>query len=280
MITLKKSAAAWVIAFVMGLLAVVHLASEGGTLEPWRPIARGVEYGVFQMSGSEGGEERVHVVRIDPAQAALKLVLASEQDRKLRTTAEWCKDFNLIAATNAGMFLKDYSTNVGYLRNGSHVQNKRWNRKYKSALAFDPREAGIPPAIMVDLDEPGAMMKLEGYRAVIQNLRLIKGNGIKVWEKSDRQWSEAAVGMDHEGRVLFLFCSSAFSMWEFNERIKALDLGVARLMHMEGGSVAGLSIRAGDFKIDLAGSFDTLLEANEMGMGQQLIPNVLGVQAR
>jgi hypothetical protein len=210
----------------------------------------------------------------------LKLVLASEQDRERRTLAGWCEDFRLTAATNAGMFLKDYSTNVGYLRNGAHVQNKRWNKKYKSVLAFDPRENGIPPAIMVDLDDPGAVKRLEGYRAVIQNLRLIKGSGINVWERSEKRWSEAAVGMDHEGRLLFVYCATPFSMWEFNERIKSLGLGVARLMHMEGGPVAGLSIRAREFAVDLAGGFDPLSGSSEIGAGQWPIPNVIGVQPR
>lgn len=74
------------------------------------------------------------------------------------------------------------------------------------ALAFNPRKTGLPPAIIVDLDQPEAMERLEGYHAVVQNLRLIKGNGINVWAKSDKKWSEAALGMDRAGRVFFIFC--------------------------------------------------------------------------
>jgi hypothetical protein len=102
----------------------------------------GLEYLLFRADAPDtaGNGARIHIVRIDPARTKLRLLAASEFDRKLRTTSEWCRDFNLAAAINAGMFLKDYSTNVGYLKNGMHIQNGRWNSKYRSVLAFAPRK--------------------------------------------------------------------------------------------------------------------------------------------
>jgi hypothetical protein len=267
--------------FLLAAGVSFHLAAAGHAHAQWKSIARGVEYARFNVNPSAGtGNGEIHVVRIDPAKARLKLLLASEHDRKNRTTAEWCGEFHLIAAINAGMFLKDYLTNVGYLRNGSHVQNRRWNRKYKSVLAFDPQKTELPPAVMIDLDEPSAMQKAAGYRAVVQNLRLMKDGGVNVWEASEKKWSEAAVGMDGKGRVLFLFCRFPFPMKEFNERIKALALDVTRLMHMEGGPVASLSIRTKDVYLDLSGSYETFLQENDLNLQQWPIPNVIGVQAR
>ncbi len=269
--------------FIVALAVVVsfHLAAAGHAHAQWKSIARGVEYGRFHINPSAGtGNGEIHVVRIDPAQAKLKLLLASEHDRKNRTTAEWCEEFHLIAAINAGMFLKDYLTNVGYLRNGSHLQNRRWNRKYKSVLAFDPQQTELPPAVMIDLDEPSATQKAAGYRTVVQNLRLMKDRGVNVWQASEKKWSEAAVGMDGIGRVLFLFSRFPLPMKEFNEKIKSLALDVTRLMHMEGGPVASLSIRAKDVHLDLSGSFETFIQENDLNLQQWPIPNVIGVQAR
>ncbi len=245
----------------------------------WKDIARGVEYGRFSVNPSAGNGD-IHVLRIDPAQAKLKLLLASEHGHKNRTTAEWCEEFGLIAAINAGMYLKDFLTNVGYLRNGSHVQNRRWNRKYKSVLAFDPQKTELPAAIMIDLEEPSAKQRAADYRAVVQNLRLMKDGGVNVWETSDKKWSEAAVGMDRAGRVLFLFCRVPFPMKEFNEKIKSLGLDVTRLMHMEGGPVASLSIRIRDFSLNLSGSYETFFREDDLNMQQWPIPNVIGIQAR
>jgi hypothetical protein len=252
------------------------------TAEHWKSIAPGAQYGLIQTEApsAAGGEIAIHIVRVDPCRVKLKLLLAADHDRKLRTAGEWCRDFKLIAAVNAGMFLTDYSTNVGYLRNGLRVQNGHWHKKYKSALAFEPRRAGIPPAIMLDLDEPEAQKKLEDYQTVVQNLRLLKGNGVNVWERSEKRWSEAAVGIDREGRLLFIFCPSPLSMWSFNEKLGSLNLGLLRMMHMEGGAWASFSVRTGDFAIDLAGVNEMMLPSDMSGGRQMQIPNIIGIQAR
>lgn len=245
----------------------------------WKDIARGIEYGRFHLSPSAGNEE-IHVLRIDPARAKLKLLLASEHDRRNRTTAEWCEEFGLVAAINAGMYQKDYLTNVGYLRNGSNVQNRHWSRKYKSVLAFDPQKTELPPAVMIDLEEPFAKQRSADYRAVVQNLRLLKDSGVNVWQASDKKWSEAAVGMDRSGRVLFLFCRFPLPMKEFNEKIKSLGLDVTRLMHMEGGPMASLSIRTRDVSLNLSGSYETFMQEKDLNLQQWPLPNIIGVQAR
>ena len=270
-----------IILVLLGLFVLFYPLSTVHAREQWNFLAKGVEYGIFRANPPPGiGDGKIHIVRLDPAQVRLKLLLASENDKRSRTTAEWCKDYNLAAAVNAGMYQKDFLTNVGYLRNGSYKQNKRWSSKYKSVLAFDPIRTGLPQAIMVDLEEPDAIKKLEDYNAVLQNLRLMKGNGINVWEKSDKRWSEAAVGMDNKGRILFLFCWFPYSMWEFNEIVKSLNLGVTRLMHMEGGPTASLSIRSRDINIDLAGGYETSTSMDDTNSELWPIPNVIGVQIR
>jgi len=267
--------------FILALAACLsfHPAGADHAHARWQSIARGVEYGRFHISQGDGNGV-LHVLRIDPAQARLKLMLASQHDRKNRTTAGWCDEFRLIAAINAGMYLPDYLTNVGYMRNGSHLQNPRWNRKYKSVLAFDPLKAELPPAVMIDLEEPDAKQKTVDYRSVVQNLRLMKNSGINVWEKSDKKWSEAAVGMDKMGRVLFIFCRTPFTMKEFNSKISSIGLDVTRMMHMEGGPVAGMSIRTKEVFLDLSGSFESLIREDDLNIQQWPIPNVIGVEAR
>ena len=52
-------------------------------------------------------------------------------------------------------------------------------------------------------------------------------------------------------------------MWEFNERLRALPLGIVRAMHVEGGPEASLSIHAGGIDLDLAGSYETGFHEND-----------------
>jgi hypothetical protein len=255
--------------------------SSPQTEDKCRLVGRGVEYCLLEIkpeADRPGG--RIHVLRIDPNLARLKLLLASEHDNISRTAAAWCRDFGLVAAINAGMYGKDFLTNVGYLQNGTYIQNKRWSRGYKSVLAFDSRRIDIPQAIMIDLDEPDAMKKVQDYNVVIQNLRLIKGDGVNVWGKSEKKWSEAAVGMDRSGRILFMFCRSPYSMVEFNEIVKSSGLAVMRLMHMEGGPVASMSVRSRNLNLDISGSYETDMKKDDMNEMQWPIPNVIGVQLK
>lgn len=247
----------------------------------WRPLGRGIEYAAISVdrpaSAGECGDGVLHAVRVDPAAARLRAVMASEHDRRTRTAGEWCRDFDLAVAINLGMFQTDYLSNVGYARDGDHVNHGRWVETYKAAVAFGPREAGVPAAAIVDLDEPGARDDLDRYETVVQNLRLVRAPGRNVWSRQERRWSEAALAQDGEGRLLFLFTRTPFTMWELNRILVEPPLRVVRAMHLEGGPEASLSIHAGGVDLDLCGSFETGFNEDDAVSAQWPIPNVLGV---
>src|SRR3954447_2482453 len=101
----------------------------------WRPIQNGVELATFEVGQlPSGAKGRLYAVRIDPARAKVRAVLASEQKSAPRTAEEWCRSHRLSVAINMGMFQSDQRSNVGYLRSGAHVNNPRWNA-YRSIMA-------------------------------------------------------------------------------------------------------------------------------------------------
>jgi hypothetical protein len=264
----------------VGIVAVVLVAVIGGagragagSADPaWRALQPGVEYAVV---------DELHVVRIDPAAAPLVAAMASAAaDRRPRTAAEWCRDRHLAVAINLGMYRDDKLTNVGHAHTRAHANNPAWSSDYKSALAFEPARKGVPGALLVDLDAPGGKDRLTAYGAVVQNLRLIRAPGKSVWSKQDRRWSESAVAMDRQGRVLFVFTRRPYAMPDLNARLLALPLGITTAMHVEGGPEASLSIHAGGVDVDLNGSYETGFSENDGETTQWPIPNVLGVARR
>jgi hypothetical protein len=248
--------------------------------DEWRALVPGVEYRAFGHANLSGADPRLHVVRIDPERAELRALMASELDGKSRTARSWCADFGLSVAINLGMYQTDQRSNVGYARNGDHVNSPRWASKYKSALAFSPVREDLPRAALFDVESDQARDSLSDYRTVIQNLRLIGSPGRNVWSKQDKQWSEAAIAMDHLGRLLFLLSRSAQPMWDFNEMLLSLPLGIDRAMHVEGGPEASLSIHVPGFDLDLSGTtFAPSLIEPEDSPVQWRVPNVVGVVA-
>lgn len=243
----------------------------------WRRLQAGMDYAEFRIEAAAGiGDRTLHVVRVDPRKTKPVAILASEGDKKARTAGRWCEEGKLAVAINLGMFDTDRLTNIGYLRHGLHMNSRSWKSKFKSVLAFNPKAKGLPPVILVDL--PYSKRNLADYKTVVQNLRLIKSSGENVWKGKGKRWSEAAVAMDREGKLLFLFCRTPLSMQEFNDMVLNLPLGIVRAMHMDGGPQASLSIHAGGVDLDLYGSYETDFPPFDLNIKQWPIPNVLGVE--
>jgi hypothetical protein len=229
------------------------------------------------------GDSKITVLRIDPSLWELEAIgILQTGESAGHTVREWSKEHKYTAAINAGMFDMDNKTHLGYLRSRDHVYNRRVN-SYQSIMAFDPREGRkVPSFRMFDLDAPGSSLQtiLADYSSAVQNLRLIKRPGVNQWGKQTREWSEAAVGEDREGRVLFIYSRSPFSMHDLNEELLAAGIGVVAAQHVEGGPEAQLYVHAGETELEMFGSYETSFKENDQNEMAWPVPNVIGVRPR
>jgi hypothetical protein len=259
--------------------ACFALASVPAGAVNWHGLGAGVEYAAIAIVPKpEIGDGRLHVVRIDPAKATLRPRLAAQLDGRSRTAREWCSGPGIVAAINAGMYGRDGSTHTGYLRTGNRTLSAHWPASYQSILLLGPRQANLPAATIRDAGAGARPAAFDDFDTVIQNLRLLRGPGVNVWQQSDRRWSEAAIAQDREGRILFLFSGSPFTMHDFNALLLGLPLGIVRAMHGEGGPEASLSVHGPGIDLDLAGSYETGFNENDINLTQWRLPNVLTVE--
>ena len=180
------------------------------------------------------------------------------------------------------MFDLDYSSHVGFLRSEGHL-NSSLITEYMSVAAFDPKESvGKPEFRIFDLDNPNVTMDaiLADYHCVVQNLRLIKRNGENRWSQQEKLWSEAALGEDRLGRVLFIFCRSPFTMHDLNEELLELDIELVAAQHLEGGPAAQLYLHAGSVEQEMFGSYETYFFENDSNQKAWPIPNAIGVRPK
>ena len=119
---------------------------------------------------------------------------------------------------------------------------------------------------------------IQDYSGVVQNLRLIKRPGENRWHNADAKWSEAALGEDAQGRVLFLFSRSPYYMRDWNEELLALGIDLVCAQHLEGGPEAQLYIRSPDS--ESFGSFETTFNENDGNAASWPVPNVIGIIAK
>jgi hypothetical protein len=269
---------------VAGLLAVpvIFLVAGVGLAEaqdsPWERIANGLELGQFKVEDeSVAGDSTITILRIDPARWELRLLSASQTGEPTGLNAkEWCEKYNLAAATNAGMFQQDHSTHVGYMKSGSHINCPRKN-SYKSAAAFGPLRKDIPLFRIFDLDVDNIDSIISRYTNVIQNIRMINRAGENRWSQQDREWSEAALGEDREGRALFIFSRSPYAMHDLNRILLSLPIGLVCAQHLEGGPEAQVYLRWGKTEVELTGSYETSFSEDDLNQIAWPVPNVIGI---
>lgn len=262
---------------ILFLLTLVYAEDN-----PWLKAAEGLEVGKFKVNQtSTVGDSTIVIVRINPKYWELKLCSASRYENKRnRTAKDWCDKHNLTAAINAGMYATDMKTHIGYMKDYDYTGNPRKNSSYKSAAAFNPFEANLPYFKIFDLDDASFEEINRSYNSVIQNLRLIKRPGNNRWEQQPKKWSEAALGEDKSGNILFIFCRSPYSMHDLNALLLSLPIDLVCAQHLEGGPEAQLYFKYGDIEISLCGSYETSSNENDLNIFQFPVPNVIGIKKR
>jgi hypothetical protein len=182
----------------------------------------------------------------------------------------------MVGAINAGMFLDDMKTHVGYMKSGSYVNSGKVN-SYRSVAAFNATREGLPPFRLFDLDADSLTAITRDYSCVVQNLRLIKHPGSNCWSEQEKRWSEAALGEDSQGRMLMIFSRTAYSMHDLNDLLLSMPIGLVAAQHLEGGPEAQLFLTAGSIEMELVGSFETGFNSNYGNAIAWPIPNVIGI---
>jgi len=267
-------------------VAVIWLALGSAfaadAVSEWQTLAPGMELRyVRARKPSIVGDSRIAVLRIDPSSWELEFAGISQTGELSGHTArEWCEKRKFTAAINAGMFLGDGKTHLGYMRFREHVNNGHANG-YQSVAAFDPSDGKLPQFHIFDLDS-GVTLEhiLRDYASAAQNLRLVKRPGANQWAQQNREWSEAALGEDSAGRILFIYSRSPFSMHDLNQELLAAGIGLVAAQHLEGGPEAQLYLHIGGTQLEMFGSYETSFRQDDTNSAAWPVPNVIGIRPR
>jgi uncharacterized protein YigE (DUF2233 family) len=242
----------------------------------WRQVDTGLSLAEFAITtGAGNGNDKISVLRIDPDYYAFRLLCSSELGRIKLTAKEWCQKFHLTAAVNAGMYQEDGLTSVGYMKNFDHINNPRLGRD-KTILAFNPVDSSLPPIQLIDRDcQDFNTLRLK-YRTLVQSIRMISCAQENVWTQQPQKWSTVAIGLDQEGRVLFLFCQAPRSVHDFVDILLSLPISIRNAMYLEGGPQATLYLSGNGVELTKSGG-ESAFSGNESLLFAWPIPNVIGI---
>jgi hypothetical protein len=232
--------------FVIGISVAVLNATtvpSAAADTPWRELEPGLELACFSTVDTvERVDGDLLVLRVDLEHWDIELLTSlAGADARRRTPRDWCREHRLVAAINAGMYMADGLTHVGYLACDGRPLNPHPNH-YLSAASFRPRREDRPRFRIFDLDETPLEGVTEDYLCVVQNLRLVKRPGEPRWYRRDRAWRETALGEDGAGRALLIACGTPLTMPDLIGLLLALPLDLRAAQHLEGGAEAQLYI--------------------------------------
>jgi hypothetical protein len=253
---------------------------------PWEVLAPGLEVGRFTSPVKASvGDSVVTVVRVDSARYQARLLSAKLLGLSEGLTApDWAERQGAqavaVAIINASMFQADGVTSIGYMRDGERANNPRWS-KDNAVFAAGPLRKALPETRILDRTCEGWEELSKQYRVLVQNIRMLDCEGRNTWAAGTRKWSTASVGTDGEGRVLLVHARSPFTTHDFVDALRALPLGLTRLMYVEGGPEASLYVKVGArVAVSETGSFETGFFENDENHAYWPLPNVLAFAPR
>ena len=262
-------------------LVLCLLGPAASPAPAWQELARGFELGRFPSPRpSEVGDSTIVVLRVDPARFELRLLSASLlTNGKAKTAPEWAEQHGAVAVINASMFRADGRTSLGYLRAGTALNNRTWN-KDNAVFVSGARDPALPAAQILDRSCQDVPPLAARYENVVQNIRMLDCAGRNIWAQQPRRWSTAAVGADDQGRVLLIHARSPWSTHDLIDILLGLKIGLRRLMYVEGGPEASLYVKAFGTEVRAMGSFETGFWENDLNILFWPLPNVLAVMPR
>ena len=268
--------------FIVLLGAVAWMALSPafsvGEESPWRKVDEGLFIGEFDpLIRSNVKDSKITIIKVDPKYYSFRLLSASEQGRVKMTVRKWCEKFGLVAAVNAGMYLKDGFTNVGFMKNFNHLNNPQLNKAYWAVLAFNPTEPKLPAIQIIDLRCQDFESLAPKYQTLIQNIRMISCRQENVWATKDQIWSMAVFGIDKSGNALLIFTEVPHSGHDFANTLLSLPISIFNALYLEGGFEANLFFSWKGVELERVGMRETGFQEDPPRVVPRPIPNVIGI---
>ncbi|KJR40525.1 hypothetical protein MCHI_003581 [Candidatus Magnetoovum chiemensis] len=211
----------------------------------WKELDRGlyvIDFLIDKAQGNNNDPAKITVLKINPANYKFTLLSAAQLNEQPMSAKQWAQKYGLVAAFNAGMYLTDGLTSVGYMKNYGYVNNARIVKKYNSVFAFNRKSDDMPQVQIIDLVCQDFDRLKDKYETLIQNIRMISCDRQNVWKDQRDISSILALAMDNEGNVLVIFAEAYYNAHDLIDELLVLPLSIEKAMYLEGGREAMLYV--------------------------------------
>lgn len=253
--------------------------SDAGEIN-WNKIDEGLYYAEYDApKKSRIGDSKINILKISPKLYNLNLLSAKENGERIKTAKKWAEDKNQIAVINAGMYMQDFATNVGFMKNFDFTNNGRLN-KDNTIAAFNRKNDSVPEFQIIDRTCQNWDQLKDQYNSYTQSIRMVDCNQKNKWGQQSKKWSMVVIGKDKEGNALFIFTRSPYSVHDFINILLNSSLEVYNLMYLEGGPEASFYMNHNETKVEKMGSYETGFNENDDNAVFWSLPNAIGISKK
>ena len=271
-----------IIFLLISLICISATSSKQESIV-WKNLEIGLDYAIVDASAkSTHADSKIDVLRINPAYFSFELECMEQKKSGNKKIDQICKDNNLIAAINAGMFKLEgnFQTCTGYMKNGTYTNNATLNPSYKNVFAFNSKDTSKKSAALIDITCQDWATAKNNYTSFSQGIRMVNCEGKATWQASEKKWSMVLLGEDTSGNILFIFCRSPYKVLDFTNMLLQSELKIKRLMYLEGGPEASFYVNHSNASIQKMGSYETGFNENNNNGVYWEIPNVIGIKRK
>lgn len=249
----------------------------------WTTLAKGVDY--IEMDAPKKsflGDSKLSILRLEPEQLQFFMYNATQFNKVRLSAPEWADSFDLNIVLNAGMYdLANGLIHRGYLKNGSHFNNRKVNKDYNSMIAFAPKDSSKSNFTILDLECENWAEVCDQYSCYAQGMRMIDCNGAALgWNKKNQKCSMLVAAKDKKGRILFVFSRSPYSHNQMISFLQAFSDELSNAIYLEGGPETSLYIDLKDHHIEKVGSYVSQTYPTDTNTVFWDLPNVIGIRVK
>jgi uncharacterized protein YigE (DUF2233 family) len=275
--------------FSLTLICLIGCANSGNNNEKktttvptinWKTIDSGLFLAEIDATAkSDYGDSKFTVLKIDPAHYNFTLVSAKQPGEGVATAEAWAKKKNLIATFNTSMYRMDFQTSVGFMKHYDFVNNGELNAD-NTIAAFNRKDESVPEVQIIDRTCQNWEELKTKYNSFSQSIRMVDCHQNNKWQVDEKRWSMIVMCMTKDGKVLFAFTRSPYTVHNFIKMLLKLPLNIHNMMYLEGGPEASMYVNHKGVEVKKFGSYETGFNENDDNNEFWQIPNMIGISKK
>ena len=243
----------------------------------WQNLAAGLAFSRWSVQSESRVLDVITILRFNPDQWAFKVFYNSTP----KTLQEWQQITKAPIVCNGGFFQENYRPVGRILVNGASIGPTK-NNSMKGMFLAEPKSGldKIPKARLIDLKEEKSEETISQYDQGIQSFPvLLDSKGQVRVNPSNFQANRTVIAQDIQGHILILITERPFfTLYDLGNYLKALPLGIAFALNLDGGYRTQLAIQVKGFRYVHAGQGETQETARLFfPEGTVKLPSVIGI---